>query len=187
MAYINADTLRTYLPHDNNTRKEKLDEAIGFVHSMIVTECGFEYEGPARARRLDATDDPELWLPAPGAHSVSLVVENGTTLTADQWELDPDRGRFLLRLTDNVPRNWVEARRVVVVTYVPSRVPEALRKLEIEETVSFWLGKSGGYATKAGTDGSSTAARKPGLSEATLNFIATLKSGYGSGSGIGGA
>lgn len=154
---------------------------IASVHGFIEEALGFTFGGDSRTRRFDADGlSDEIWLPPPGASSVSSVVVDGTAYAVGtEYELEPDRKRFLLRLdSDGYPTPWDKGRRSVVVTWTPAPPPESLKELEIIETVRLYRGQSGGFSDTIGVEGANTIVFKKAFSSLTLDHIETLKRRY---------
>lgn len=174
--------IRAVLIQDGDTPDEVIDDHIIRRHNRIEVALGFGYPRETQVRRLDATDDSVLILPGPGASSIVSVVEDGTTLTADDdYELEPG-GRSLLRLdSENRPKDWLAGRRNIVVTFVPQRAPEALIDAEVIEVVRSIRGAQSGYADRIGVDNESSIPYSHSLSKDTRDLIADLKKGDGVG------
>jgi hypothetical protein len=116
-----------------------------------------------------------LVLPGAGASRILEVTENGTTLTADEYVLDPDHGRTLTRLdSSGYPVDWVRGNRLVIVRYLPAAAPEALVDAELVEVVRSYRGAQAGYADRTGPDGSTTPYRHD-LASDTKALIKELK------------
>lgn len=176
---ITPTMLRTRLKTEQATTDSTLNEYIKATHSKIVLALGFDYPRKVQERTLDATRDPVLVLPGAGALRILSVVENDTTLTADDYELDPDDGRYLRRLdTNGKSMDWICGDRKIVVRYLPARPPEALVDAEMVESVRAYRGAQSGYADRMGPDDVSIPFRHA-LASDTMLVIERIKRGGG--------
>lgn len=178
---VSLEQIRAVLIQDDDTDDEVLLDHIRRRHNRIEVALGFDYPRDVQTRRLNASDDPVLILPGPGALNIISVVEDGTTLDAADYELEPG-GRTLLRLdSESKPQDWIAGDRMVVVTFTPQRAPEALIDAEIIEVVRSFRGAQAGYADRIGVDGESSIPYSHSLSKDTRDLIADLKKGDGIG------
>lgn len=179
--------IRDRLPQEPDTEAvdSRINEHLLETHTDIEIALGFTYERDVVTWRLDATDDPELILPGPGIDRSSsiTVVENGITLVyGTDYEIAQDSNRYLIRLdSENRPKDWYAGRRIVQVTYVPARAPEALVGAEIRETIRSYRGAQAGYADTVGVDGKDSRPYNSEFTSRTMRLIAALKKGDGVG------
>lgn len=154
--YATVDQIRAELPDDDETAGTSFAELLQAVHDAMQKELELQFGGDPIARWVYSGGDEKLYLPPPGhdLDATITVVEEGTTLVRDtDYELDPDHGRWLLRLDeDGEPTTWCAGRRKVYVTYVPSPPPASLIEAEIIETVRLKQAGKGGYTDTIGVD-----------------------------------
>jgi hypothetical protein len=171
--------------NDDTETDDRINRTLAETHSRLEIELGFTYEREVVTRRLDATDDSVLIIPGPGIdrEAVITVVEDGTTLVeGTDFEVDPDNSRYLIRLDSlNKPKDWKCGRRIIVVTYVPARAPEALIAAERVETVRAYRGAQAGYADRVGVDGTSSIPYSHAFTVDTRRLLEALKRGDGVG------
>lgn len=178
--YATVQQIRGRLPEDSDVSDTYFAQLLAMVHSHMEEKLEFSFEGDARTRYVYSAGATELWLPPPGADDVASVVEDGVTLVDEtDYELDPEHGRFLLRLdADGEPTAWATGRRVVQVTWTPRRVPEALVLAEIVETVRLKVAQSGGFGDAIGVEGSTSIVFKKAFSSITYDLIEDVRRNY---------
>lgn len=181
MSYATVQQVRVALKQDAATPDADIYDVLEDVHSMITEELGFVFDGAAQTRTLDTTGNERLWLAAPGAASISAVVEDGATLDPTLYELDPEDPRLVVRLDSTGKHTtWPDGFRTVTITYKPQAAPRALIRAEQIEAVRMWRSRSAGYMdTVNAPDGSDTPAPRV-WSASTYRLLETLKERYGS-------
>lgn len=175
-ALVTPAQVRTRIRFEQNTPDSTINEYIKAVHSRIVAALGYDYPRDPQEVFVDTTSDSVLILPGSGARRILSVIENGTPLTDDLYELDPEYPTVVRRLesSTNTLRNWYYGNRKVTVRYLPARPPEALVDQELIEVVRAYRAAQSGYADRAGPDGASIPFRG-GLGSDTKALIEQLK------------
>lgn len=188
MSYATVTALRVILPEESATSNATLQTYLDSAKSMIDADLGFAFDGTRLTVRVNSDGEIELFLPAPGAQSVSAVTEIDTALTTSDWELDSVEGRYLTRLdASGYPIAWAEGRRVISVTYIPRTCPKALVQAELVEAVRLWRGKTAGYSDVIGVAGSNEVAYARTFAPSTRTLLDNLKRKYRKAPGLGGA
>lgn len=179
--YTTADRLLEYMdletPDAETTRS--LGALIERVSGLLDEQLHFSFGGEVITELLDGSLDPYLWLPAPGAKSVSSVVENGVPLVKDTDYLrDPTLGLYLLRLSSTGQRSsWLGLERSITVVYAPNAAPPALEEVCLEECVRRWQGRAAGYPDVVGT-GAEARRYTRKFDAGTLEILASLRRQY---------
>lgn len=183
-AYTTVDRLLAALPlevDDQQTREAlgtlaegvsgELDALLKFTFSI---DSGIEVA-------LDGSGEPKLWLPAPGAVMVLEVTENGTVLGATDYEHEPIKGRYLLRLDAAGHVSYWNAtqQRGVVVTYVPNPAPAGLQAICYDECLRRWHARPGGSQDVAGVQGANRRSVPRGFTDHTLAVVFAIRGEYG--------
>lgn len=180
--YCDDKELRAALPLDSQSKTANFADLITEVSDAFDQVLGFSYGGPVRVARLDGNGLPKLMLPRPGAGSITTIVEAGLTLDATQYELEPELGRYVLRLDSaGAPSAWREGARSIVVTYAPMEHPESLRQACIREVVKIYRSRQMGHAKTIGSPRISELAYADVFEPATMGLLKTLKWNAGNG------
>lgn len=181
MTYASEDALDIYLEM-NEMPVEVKGSVLARAYSMINDELGFVFGGDAVQRTFTVGAETDtIWLPSPGAQSVTLVTEDGVDLDTDgtAYELDPDTGAFILRLDSGEAAYWTEGNRIVTVVYTPTAAPDSLVQAELVEAVRIWRGKTAGYSGVIGVEGVNELKYDRAFAPSTWRTIEKLQAKYG--------
>lgn len=217
MSYATVDQLRVYLDMDTETEEVVLQDLLDRANSAINLKLGFAFKdlatGPASiTRKLDSAGDEYLYLPSPGAKTITTVVENGVSLSSSNYEIDPVYGKYLLRLDDSgYLTPWLSSaylelyggaygqrefapprlvrQRLITVTFVPNDPPAALVQAELAEATRLWIAKAAGYSDAVGIPGTTERIYTKSMLSSTKDVISDLQLHYGdsAGGGVAGA
>lgn len=182
--YCDEDELRRALPLDASTPTATFADLISEVSSGFTAVLGFEYGGPARRVLLNGSGLERLMLPRPGAGGgpLGVVEENGAVLDPALFELEPELGRYVLRL-DAVgkPAAWPLGIRTIVVNYAPAQAPPIVRSLCKVECVRLYRGRQAGHARVIGTPGVSQLVYSSGFEPSTIEMLERIRFEVGNG------
>lgn len=184
MSYATPAQFVAYMRFDDGEDPTLLQAVLTRAHSAITRELGFRFQDVTAAfsltRKLDGDGEAELYLPSPGAAAITSVTEDGTLLASGLYELDPERGRFIVRLdSDGAVATWPSGRRVIQVAWTPLAAPDALVEAEIEEAIRLWRGKEAGFSDVVGVAGSNEVVYAKAFTAATARLLKNLKRDYG--------
>lgn len=140
---------------------------------------GFAFGGELTDVWLDGPGDTMLYLPAPAALDVASVKENGVTLAASAYYVEPRLGRSLMRLDVNgVPTWWTAQPRGVLVTFTPNPHPPAVEQIVLRETVRAWNAREAGYPEVIGVGGSNARTVHNSFSDESVDLLKRIASQY---------
>lgn len=122
------------------TQNAILDPLISHASAMITGWCGrdtFILETVRQTERFSCAED-SLILDRELNVIITSIVEDGVTLTTDDWERD---GALMYRLEDDERTTWPAAK--IVVTYTAgftagSNVPEILKRATLDAVVNLY-------------------------------------------------
>lgn len=182
--YCTEEDIRFALPLDQQTKAVDFGNLIRDVSDAFDRLLGFGYGGDVRTVKLSGMGDERLMLPRPGAFEkgLSSIYENGVPLAPANYELEPDFGRYVLRLDDNAePSTWREGRRNIQVTYTPRPCPDSLSQRCTVECVRLYRSRQMGHARTIGAPGLSRLEYPDGFEPVTMSLLAALKWEAGNG------
>lgn len=137
---LTAAELRTAAGASDNSQDASLALLGGYVSSSIAKACNVAVDGvtPPTLRLETATDtfrlvgsQRELILSRRPVVSITSVTENGTLLTAADYEVDADAG-LLYRLSSSVRIYWPGVTIVIVYPAGYATVPDDLKYAAIK-------------------------------------------------------
>ncbi|MGE0698784.1 MAG: phage head-tail connector protein [Hyphomicrobiaceae bacterium] len=140
---VDLAVVRELLSIDGNDEDKALEGFIARASDVISRHCRrtFGKETVEETFRPDQCLG-ELILSRYPVVSIASISENGTTLSADDYEVDKDRG-FVTRLHGTRPCYWSTCK--TIVTYVagydlPASTPQALQQACLQLVKAFYLG-----------------------------------------------
>jgi hypothetical protein len=165
------------------TQDRETIAAIGFEISnatdTAIQIMGFAFGGDTAVFYLDGPGESKLYLPAPGAMDVASVVENGATLADAEYVVEPNMGRYLMRLDAlGNPTWWNANARSIAVTMTPNTHPPAVERVVLEETVKAWNAKEAGYPQVVGVQGSNARAVRSSFSPESVQTLERIAGRY---------
>lgn len=182
--YCTEEDLRFALPLDQQTKPVDFGNLIRDVSDAFDRVLGFGYGGDVRTVKLSGMGCDRLMLPRPGAfaNGLSSIYENGVPLAPANYELEPDFGRYVLRLDDTANvTTWREGRRNIQVTYTPRQCPDSLSQRCVVECVRIYRSRQMGHARQIGAPGLSRLEYRDGFEPVTIALLDALKWEAGSG------
>jgi hypothetical protein len=148
LGVVSLQDAKDHLNISTSTNDEELRRFL-----WVATDLCEQYAGRILGRRtFTETYDggtSKIRLLSPLATSITSVVENGTTLTSDQYRLEPITGLFLERIGSNGIQSfgalWSGVTNSITVTYVSgfAIVPPSVQQAVLEALRHLWQTQRG--------------------------------------------
>lgn len=155
MPIVSLADVKAHLNITTTTDDEEIRRTLAVATEMAERHCNRPLRRKTVVETYTTDDTEAIVLRSVPVVSVTTVVENGVTLSASDYVLDPVAG-LLYRGTTLAEYEWVETRQGVTVTYVAGYLdpPQVAQQAVLELTRHLWQTQRGNVAlpTLGGVD-----------------------------------